>query len=209
MYRHIATVLVAGVIGLPVIAEAQVEIGAKGGVTFADIPKFAEMVEDDDGSAETRIGAAFGGSIAVAFGGVVALQTELLYTQKGLKADAPSGIDETFHMKLDYIDVPVLLRLGPTGSKGLQFLVGPSFNFNISATTVLEGAIDADDDIKDDIEDFELGLVVGAGYYGSVVTVEGRYQEGLTDISDFRDFGDDEEYKNRTFLVLLGVRFGG
>jgi hypothetical protein len=209
MYRHIATILVAGLIGLPGLAEAQVEIGAKGGVTFADVPKFAEMLEDEGGSADMRIGAAFGGSLAVTLGGVVGLQTEVLYTQKGLKADAPSGIDETFHLRLDYIDIPVLLRLGPTGGKGLQFLVGPSFNFNTSAKTVLEGAVDADDDIKDDIEDFEIGLVFGAGYYGSVVTVEGRYQEGLTDIADFRDFSDDVTYKNRTFLVLFGVRFGG
>lgn len=63
-------------------------------------------------------------------------------TQKGLKADAPSGIDETFHLKLDYIDIPVLLRLGPTGGSGLQFLVGPSFNFNTNAKVVLEGTID-------------------------------------------------------------------
>jgi hypothetical protein len=37
----------------------------------------------------------------------------------------------------------------------------------------------------------------------------GRYQEGLTDFALFRDFGGDDRFKNRTFLVLFGVQFGG
>ena len=209
MKRVIAPVVILSLMCLPGLAAAQIEIGLKGGVTFADIPKFAEMVEDDEGSANFRIGAAVGGHLTFTLGGIVGLQTEVLYTQKGLKAEAPSGIDETFELKVDYIDVPVLLRLGVTGGKGLQFLVGPSFNFNTSAKAVLEGVIDEEEDIKDEIEEFEIGLVLGAGYYGSRVLVEGRFQEGLTNIAKISDFFDDATYKNRTFLVLLGVQFGG
>lgn len=209
MRNHIAALVVVGLALLPSMATAQVEIGIKGGVSFADIPKYAELIEDDDGNAEMRIGAAIGGHIAITLGGFVGLQTDVLYTQKGFKAEAPSGFDETLEVRLDYIDVPVMLRLGPTGGNGFQFLVGPSFNFNTNAKVVLEGVIDEEEDIKDEVEDFEMGLVIGAGYYGSLITVEGRWLEGLTDTSDFRDFGEDETYKNRTFLVLLGVRFGG
>lgn len=208
MYKHIAAVLVAGFALLPGAASAQVEVGLKGGVSFADIPKFGEEVNDDDGNAQMRIGMAAGGHVAVTLGGIVGLQTEVLYTQKGIKAEAPSGVNQSFELKLDYVDVPVLLRLGPSGGNGLQLLVGPSFNFNIGARSVLEGVIDEDDDVKDEFEDFEMGLVVGGGYYGSVVIVEGRWQEGLTDISAIREAGDST-YKNRTFLVLFGVRFGG
>jgi hypothetical protein len=208
MRNHIAALVVVGLALLPGTAAAQVEVGVKGGVAFADIPKYAELIEDDEGNADMRIGAAIGGHIAITLGGFVGLQTDVLYTQKGFKAEAPSGIDETLEVRLDYIDVPVMLRLGPTGSRGFQFLVGPSFNFNTNAKVVLEGVIDDEEDIKDEVEDFEMGLVIGAGYYGSLITVEGRWQEGLTDTSDFRDIGD-ETYKNRTFLVLLGVRFGG
>jgi hypothetical protein len=209
MSRHIAAFLLAAFVLLPGVASAQVEIGVKGGVSFADIPKYAELIEDDEGSADMRIGLAVGGHLTLTLGGIVGLQTEVLFTQKGLKAEAPSGIDETFELRTDYIDVPVLLRLGATGGKGLQFLVGPSFNFNTSAKAVLEGAFDDETDIKDEIEDFEIGLVIGVGYYGSRVLVEGRFQEGLTDIAKFTEFFDDETYKNRTFLVLFGVQFGG
>jgi hypothetical protein len=208
MFKHIAAVIVAAVALLPGVAWAQVEVGLKGGVTFADIPKFGEEINDDEGNAQMRVGMAAGGHLAITLGGIVGVQTDVLYTQKGIKAEAPSDVDQTVALELDYIDVPVLLRLGPSGGNGLQFLVGPSFNFNIGARTVLEGIIDEDADVKDEIEDFEMGLVLGGGYYGSVVIVEGRWQEGLTDISSFREFGDST-YKNRTFLVLVGVRFGG
>jgi Outer membrane protein beta-barrel domain len=203
------TLLVAAAVLVAGSAAAQVEVGIKGGVTFADVPKYATLIEEDEGNAEMRIGAAVGGHVAISLGGVVSLQTEVLYTQKGLEAEAPFGADETLQLRLDYIDVPVLLRLGPTGGNGLQFLAGPSFNFNTSARAVLEGVFDADEDIKDEIESFEIGLVLGVGYYGSLFTIEGRYQEGLTDIAKFADFFDDETYKNRTFLVMLGVRLGG
>lgn len=208
MNKHIAVMLVAGLALLPGVASAQVEFGLKGGVTFADVPKFGEEVRDDDGDAQMRIGMAAGGHVAIAFGGIVGLQGEVLYTQKGIKAEAPGDVDQTFTLELDYIDVPVLLRLGPSGGNGLQFLVGPSFNFNIGARSVLEGFIDDDEDVKEEFKDFEMGLVVGGGYYGSVVIVEGRWQEGLTDISAIRESGDST-YRNRTFLALVGVRFGG
>ena len=112
-----------------------------------------------------RIGAVVGGHVAFSLGGIVALQGEVLYTQKGLKAKAPSGIDEDVEFKFDYINVPVLLRLGLTGGTGLQFLVGPSFNFNTSAKVAFEGLFDDEEDIKDEVEDIEIGLVLGAGYY--------------------------------------------
>jgi len=195
---------------LPEVAAAQgFEAAVKGGFTFADIPKYSELIDDEGGDPEMRIGAVVGGHVAFSLGGIVALQGEVLYTQKGLKAKAPSGIDEDVEFKFDYINVPVLLRLGLTGGTGLQFLVGPSFNFNTSAKVAFEGLFDDEEDIKDEVEDIEIGLVLGAGYYGSLLIIEGRYEEGLTDIADFRDFGEEENYKNRTFMVLAGIRFGG
>ena len=74
----------------------------------------------------------------------------------------------------------------------------------------LEGAADDEEDVKDEVNSFELGVVVGAGYYGSFFLLEGRYQEGLTDIADFGDeLGTtDDSYRNRSVVVMVGVRFG-
>jgi hypothetical protein len=192
------------------VAAAQgFEVGVKGGFTFADIPNYAELIDDEGGNPEMRVGAVVGAHLGFTLGRVIGLQTEVLYKQKGLKASAPAGIEEAITLKLDYIEVPVLLRFGAMGRNGLQFLVGPSFNFNTRARVVLEGMFDEDEDVADEFEDFELGLVVGAGYYGSPLIVEGRYEEGLTDIADFQDFGEADTYRNRTFMVLMGFRFGG
>jgi len=205
-----AVVFVLSQVCLTGVAAAQgVEVGVKGGFTFADIPNYAELIDDDGGNAEMRVGAVVGGHLGFALGRVIGLQTEVLYKQKGLKASAPEGIDESVTLKLDYIEVPVLLRFGPMGRNGLQFLVGPSFNFNTRARVVLEGMFDDEEDVKDGFEDFELGLVLGAGYYGSPLIIEGRYEEGLTGIADDPGFSEADTYRNRTFMVLMGFRFGG
>jgi hypothetical protein len=204
----LAAVLTACAVGLPGLVLAQgVEGAVKGGVIFADIPKFAEMLEEDEGEAEMRIGIVAGAHVAFTLGGVVALQTEVLFAQKGIKATAPLGLED-LELELDYIGVPVLLRLGATGRNGLQFLVGPAFNFNVAARAKFSGVFDEEEDVKDEVENIDIGLVLGAGYYGSIVIVEGRYEEGLTDIAEFTDFGEDENYRNRGFTVLVGLRFG-
>jgi hypothetical protein len=87
----------------------------------------------------------------------------------------------------------------------LQGAAGPSFNFNIRAKGTEEG--EPDEDIKDDIETFEFGLVIGAGFYGSILIVEGRYQEGLTNVVKSTFIDDDESYRNRSFAALVGIRF--
>ena len=55
-----------------------------------------------------------------------------------------------------------------------------------------------------------FSAAVGAGYYGSFFLLEGRYQEGLTDIADFdEELGTtDDSYRNRSVVVMVGVRFG-
>jgi hypothetical protein len=52
--------------------------------------------------------------------------------------------------------------------------------------------------------------VLGAAYYGSNVLVEGRFQQGLTNVADFGDsFAAEDTYRNRTISVMFGIRFGG
>ena len=210
MHKRIIGILLAIFVVLPGVAAAQIELGIKGGVSFADLPKFAEEIESGGGTPDMRIGAAGGAHVLLTLGGVVGLQAEALYTQKGIKAEGPAGLDEAIELRVDYIDVPILLRIGVTGGRGLQFLVGPSFNFNTSAKLDISGAFEAEEDIKDQVEDFEFGMVVGVGYYARRLLLEARYQEGLTDIATFTDFLDDSiTYKNRTFLFLIGVQVGG
>lgn len=77
-------------------------------------------------------------------------------------------------------------------------------NFNVSAKLVSDGEEDVD--IKDDIETFEAGFVLGVGFQMSNFLVEGRYAEGLTDIAKDPD-PEDDPYRNRSFAIMVGVRF--
>jgi len=213
MFRWSSAVVAAALLCLPTLAAGQAEMasaervegGVKGGVSFSDIPRFADVLTEE-ASAETdyRIGAVIGGFVAFPFGGYFAVQPEVLYTQRGLKGRIPLA-DETFKLKLSYVDVPVLLRVGPSSGRGFHAFAGPSFNFNVGAQLIVGGTFNDEEDFKDEVADLDVGLVVGAGYYGGLLILEGRYQEGLTNVNAL---ADDESYRNRGFAALVGIRFG-
>lgn len=206
MYTRITAAFTLALILLPTLAIAQTVEGAvKGGVTFADIPRFADVLgEDADANTDLRIGAVVGGALAFPIGGPFSLQPEVLYTQRGLEGSVPS-LGETFKLKLSYVDLPVLVRIGPARGRGFHFLAGPSFNFNIDAQLIVGGTFNDEEDFKNEVEDVDIGMVVGGGYYGSLLIVEGRFEEGLTNVSTF---ADDESYRNRTIIAMVGMRFG-
>jgi hypothetical protein len=202
MITRLSSVLAILLLSTPALTFAQtVEFGIKGGLSFGNIPQLAELFEDE-GASEVgyRTGFTFGGHLAFPLSDMLAIQPEVFFTQRGLQGEAPFDLGD-FAAELDYIDLPVLLRVG-AGDSGFTLLAGPSFNFNVGATGTAEDQ--DDEDIGDDIEDFELGLVVGAGFYGRTLIVEGRFQEGLTNVATF---DVDEDNRNRSFMVLVGVRF--
>jgi outer membrane immunogenic protein len=182
-----------------------VEGGVKGGVTFATIPKFGDALSEATGADTSyRVGATIGGFLAFSFANNFSIQPEVLYTQRGIEGDAPV-LGETFKVKLSYIDLPVLLRIGPSNGRGVHVLVGPSFNFNAGAQLIVGGTFNDEQDFKEEIEDVDVGLVVGAGYYGGLLILEGRYEEGLTNVATRPA---SESYHNRTFIGMIGIRFG-
>jgi hypothetical protein len=180
------------------------EGGVKGGVMFADVPKSSAALRAE-GAVDVgyRVGFLAGAFIAAGITDAVAIQPEVMYAQKGLKGKDPNG-SVPFEFKLDYIDIPVLVRVGGTGPSGFKVLAGPSFNFNIRARAVQEDQFNPDEDIKDNVEAFEVGLVLGAGFYGTRLIVEGRFQEGLTNVLKGVE---DETHRNRSFAALVGIRF--
>jgi hypothetical protein len=214
MLKPICTALAIAALCLPTGAVAQssdvpmgqsIEGGVKGGVSLATIPNFADVLAEEAGaSADYRVGAVIGGFLAFPLARAFSLQPEVLFTQRGLEGDIPA-IAESFKLKLSYIDVPVLVRIGPASGRGFHVLAGPSFNFNVGAQLIIGGTFNDEQDFKDEVEDVDVGLVVGAGYYGPYLIVEGRYEEGLTNTSTL---SDDENYRNRGFIALVGIRFG-
>jgi hypothetical protein len=175
-------------------AHAQLTYGAKGGVTFA-------TVASDVGDNTFRFGLAGGAFVLWPVSSRFAVQPEVLYNQKGAKADSDL-VDASF--RIDYIEVPILVRYNLSGSAHPFFIFGgPSIAFRVHAqSTAKFGDQTVKDDVTDQVESFEWGLAVGAGKEFSKFFVEGRYTHGMENVDKF---GSDS--KNRAITAMAGVRF--
>ena len=63
----------------------------------------------------------------------------------------------------------------------------------------------SDGDISDQVERFELALVVGGGVEFGRILIDGRYSWGLSNLN--KDDQDEMKIRNRVFAVMAGIRF--
>jgi hypothetical protein len=195
---------------LPLAAGAQsVGGGVKGGVTFGDVPSILDELDEPGANTALRVGYAAGGFLAIRFGGGFSIQPEVLFTQKGVKIEvSESGATGDFKYKADYLDIPVLARL--TFGKGIRGYVfaGPSFDIKLNAKMSIGFLGESEEqDVSDDVEDFEFALAFGGGIELGPLLLEARWSEGLTNIAK-ADAGEPvSDVKTRTFLLLAGFRF--
>jgi hypothetical protein len=132
----------------------------------------------------------------------LSVRTEMLLTPKG--ASPTDGTNE-LQIKLHYLDVPVLIQWRPSRATPLYVLIGPSMNVNVRATTVDRIPAETIDDIRDEIRNVELGVVLGGGLSVGRCFTEGRYGVGLTNIS--RSPNLTAPVRTRGVTILAGVRF--
>jgi len=177
---------------------AGARFGLKAGVTVAE-------VHGDDVPDDTRARDGFvAGAFAVLRSPLFEVQTEVLYAQRGF-THAQGGVTET--LKLDYLEVPVLLRKDLPGA-GLRpyLLLGPVLGFNIRARDKITGALTKatlDLDVKDEIKDTDFGMLAGAGVRAAHrILVEIRYVYGLSKVTE-----NDNDLKNGTLELVAGFTF--
>ena len=181
--------LLVGWVGfIPTAVSAQASLGIKGGLSFATLSNKSPDFDN-------RTGFAAGVALDLR-SGLIGIQPEVLYVQKGV---TPNGTPSGTSPKLDYIEVPVLLKLS-LGTPGIQPMVyaGPSAGFRLSCK-VLEL-----DCASGTVKSTDWGAVLGGGVRvggDKGFTLEGRYTWGLKDIHDV-SAGVDQ--KTRTFLALVG-----
>ncbi len=191
----LALVLVSGGAAF---AQEPAAVGVKAGANFANL-----NFEGEDATFSVDRRAGFVGGLFVVWPATsrLALQTEILFSRKG--AEVGEGGDSA-KIKLNYLDLPVLARVSSEASGGTSFHVfaGPSFGFRLSAKGEGDGE---EEDLDDDVERFDLGLVAGAGVEFGRLIIDGRYTWGLSDID--KDKSDDVKVKNRVFSVMAGIRF--
>jgi len=199
-------------------AEAQSrEIGFKLGPSFATLSGIDDGIGNDLPGASvnttTRSGLAAGGFFRVGFG-PASIQTELLYAQKGggVEGTDPDLGSAEVTLELDYVEVPVLLRLAIPAGMLLRSYVyaGPAVAFEVGCHARVEAlGLSFTDDCDDD--DFnrrkvDAGLMFGGGLGLPVgvggILLEARYTMGLINLDDNPDSTGD--VKNRALNVFAG-----
>jgi hypothetical protein len=158
----------------------------------------------DEGNLAVDPKSKFGADLAILYtlpigDGFFALQPELHWMQKGSTIEDIGGTGDDVTNTLNYLELPVLLRFNFGGSLKLFAIGGPSMGFFLGGTS------DGNDLEKDDFEDIEWGLHLGAGIGLGAFEVDIRYLAGLSDINAVE--GDLTEVKNSAFGAGLTYKF--
>lgn len=195
---RVLSLALAGIVMVPAASAAQtasdMTFGVKAGINSSSI-----TFEDAGQQADVKrlLGAVGGVFLGKRISDNIGLRVEGLFSQKGAK-DAETGDDA--ELRLTYIDVPVLLTLGPAATDdGARFSVftGPQFSFKTKAEETFQGQTQ---DVSDDVESNDFGWVVGAGVEMNRFNLDARYAHGLKNIST-----GTAKVKNRVFSVMVGV----
>lgn len=182
---------------------AQGQFGAVVGATFSSFRGIDGL--------DSRTGLMGGLSLVLPLAGGIALQPELLFVSKGAEGSEP----DVDGIKLNYVEVPVLLRLslGQGGLVNPHVYAGPYLGYNISCT--VEGTdADCDDVPGISTKTVDVGGALGGGLdlsLGGLVLTGGlRYSFGISKVADFESGLVNESAKNGVFAVYTGlaIRFG-
>ena len=187
--------------------QAQTTIGVKGGINVADV---STNVEDISDLVDSKTGFVGGGFVTLGLGSLFAVQPELLYSQKGFKAEE-SGL--TAQLNTNYIEIPVLLKAQfKLAMLRPAVYAGPVVSFETTCDLdVLGVTFDCDDDDEgfDQRKTTDWGAVFGANldfFLGPLTLIlDGRYQLGLTNLAD--DPAGNDEVKTRVWQFMAGVGF--
>ncbi|MGO4770622.1 porin family protein [Flavobacterium sp. W22_SRS_FK3] len=158
------------------------EFGIKGGVNMSNLYSDSDEINDEN------VLWGFNAGVYAAFpiADNVFIQPEILYTTKGAELDYNyAGIEGTSKFKLNYIEVPLLVRFNLTENFNIH--VGGYASYLVNAKTKGEGDVEFDEEFDaDDFERFDAGLSAGVGVDFNPISVGLRYNYGLTTIGKER-----------------------
>lgn len=124
--------------------------------------------------------------------GLWGFQPELMYSNQAVKTDAGD-------IKMNYIAVPLLLKVYPTTALSIE--VGPELSYLIS-TSPSTMAVDGAEIKVGDCKGMNVGLAAGLAYdFEMGLTVGARYTYGFTDMAK------NLKWKNSNIQVTVGWMF--
>lgn len=165
-----------------------------------------DLEEEIDENLKSRSGISFGGFLTYSINEIFAVQPEVLFTQKGAKAN-----DEDWELSfnLSYLEIPVLAKImiPAKGNIKPSLLAGPVVALKLSGNTRVEWYGEEE---EEDIEDgTDFGLILGGsidfGVGQGKLMIDIRYTLGLSQIGEID--GEDLDMKNGVLSIMLGYSF--
>jgi hypothetical protein len=170
------------------VSAQSLHIGAKAGANFGKID--GQSFKDG-----YNFGYVAGGYVDIGFNKNWGIQPELIFSQTNTTVDSGFGLQTPKDLHLNYMNIPVLLNIN--ASKFLTLQVGPQFsilmNKDQSITENGEAAFKGGD----------FAAVLGAQLNFGALNVYGRYNIGLSDISDVTN---QNKWKSQNIQVGIGFR---
>lgn len=221
MKKHF--ILLFALLAVVQLSMAQVSIIPKAGITIANVALDDDNFYSDNKKNMIGFTGGLGFNFALTEDEFLSLQPEILYVQKGFAADQSGVTDYDYTYKLNYLEVPVLLKIG-FGTDVVRGYInlGPSIGYLMSGNVKGEGdfaeIVSGDVDEKIEFTDSETDdptklhanrLEFGANFGGgvgftlggrSLLFVDARYNAGLT------DFSKDTKSKNQPIYLTAGLK---
>jgi hypothetical protein len=140
--------------------------------------------------------------------GLFSIQPEILYVRMGTRIQA-EGSPDWMEIRLDYIQVPVLLKINVLpGPISPMIYGGPYGAFRFAAKGAISG-VSGTADIGDAYTTTDYGVVFGGGIDFRLpvikLSAEARYNLGLSNIA--KDPAPGVSTKNKSLMVLVGIGF--
>ena len=181
-------------------SQVSVKLGLKGGLNISNVDAsgFAEGINFEN---KALTSGHFGVFARFKLLGTLAIQPEILYSMQGFTLECSAseiGFSQDFKLKMNYIQVPIMLKFYPVSGFNLQ--AGPQIGYLASAKFMGE-------DFKEELQSTHWALNVGAGYdFPFGVGLDARYCIGLTNvIEDFRDGNGSN--KSNVFTISVSYCF--
>lgn len=180
------------------------QLGFKAGANFANVYDS----EGEDFTAEGKVGFVAGAFMSIPFGNMLGVQPEVLFSQKGFKAQGSLlGSSYNLTRTSTFIDVPIYLAIKPTST--LTILVGPQFSFLTKQKDEFENSLTSfeqseefkNEDLRKNILGASIGVDVNISR--AILGVRGgwdlykNHEDGTT---------TTPRYKNAWLQATVGLR---
>ena len=190
-------------------ANAQIDLGAKGGLNFSTLSGDSRKIySDEQGNglgSKLRTDFYIGGYANYKITDQISFQPEFLYSKQGagLKTNDNSKTKIVTHN----INIPLMGRYEIMDGLNVEF--GPQLGFLVSAKKKTEsGKTDIKEKFVDNFKTFDFGLNFGAAYkITDELEINARFTKGLTNINDYYPTSVDGNNKLTNTYFSIGVAY--